>query len=103
MAKTTLIEVTKADNELYIIAVPSDGFASSVIGHITSGFNNPVEYKVVPQSVLASGEYTLVLVGINWGGPQQFTVTLTGNASPNQHFGTGTAVGATSVSVPMTV
>jgi len=103
MAPTTLIHVTKTDNELYIIAIPSNGYASSVIGHITSGFNNPVEYKVVPQSVLAPGEYTLVLIGINWGGPQQFSVTLTGNASPNQNFGTGTAVGATSVSVPMTV
>jgi hypothetical protein len=103
MAKTTLIHVTKTDNELYIIALPSNGLAGSVIGHITSGFNNPVEYKVIPQSVLAAGEYTLVLIGINWGGPQQFSVTLTGNASPNQNFGTGTAVGATSVSVPMTV
>jgi hypothetical protein len=103
MAQTTLIEVTKTDNELYIIAVPENGRASAVIGHITSGFENPVEYKVIPQSILAPGEYTLVLIGINWGGPQQFSVTLTGNASPNLNFGAGTAVGATSVSVAMTV
>jgi hypothetical protein len=103
MAQTTLIHVTQTDNELYIIAIPSDGRAGSVIGHITSGFNNPVNYKVIPQSVLTPGDYTLILIGINWGGPQGFSVTLTGNASPNQNFGAGTAVGATSVSVPMTV
>ena len=103
MAKTTLIHATKTDNELYLTAVPSNGLGSFVIGHITSGFDNPVEYKVVPQSVLPPGDYTLILTGINWGGPQEFSVTLTGNASPNQNFGAGTAVGATSVSVAMTV
>ena len=103
MSKTTLIEVKETDNELYIIAVPSNGRASAVIGHITSGFNNPVGYKVVPQSILAPGEYTLILIGINWGGPQQFSVDLTGNATPNVNFGAGPAVGASSVSVPMTV
>jgi hypothetical protein len=69
MAKTTLIHATKTDNELYITAVPSNGLGSFVIGHITSGFDNPVEHKVVPQSVLPPGDYTLILTGINWGGP----------------------------------
>jgi hypothetical protein len=105
MATTTLIHVTKTDNELYIIAVPAGGIGSSEIGHIKSGFNNPVEYRVVPQSVLAPGSYTLVLVGINWGGPQQFSVTLTtgGVVQPPINFGAGTAVGASSAQVAITV
>jgi hypothetical protein len=75
MATTTKIHVTATDNELYILASTPAG--SSEICHIKSGFNNPVEYVVVPQSILPPGAYTLILVGINWGGPQQFTVVLT--------------------------
>lgn len=79
----TKIHVTKCDNELYIIAVPIGGIGSFEILHMTSGFNNPVEYLVVPQSVLPKGVYTLVLVGINWGGPSAFTVALTGGPTFN--------------------
>lgn len=75
MATTTKIHVTATDNELYIIATTPAG--SSEIGHIVSGYNNPVEYAVIPQSVLPKGEYTLVLVGINWGSVQAFNVILT--------------------------
>ena len=75
MPTTTLIHVTATDNELYILASTPAG--SSEICHIKSGFNNPVEYKVIPQSILPKGDYTLIIVGINWGGPQQFTVALT--------------------------
>jgi hypothetical protein len=75
MATTTLIHVTATDNELYIIASTPAG--TSEICHIKSGFHNPVEYKVIPQSILPPGAYTLIIIGINWSGPQQFTVALT--------------------------
>src|SRR2546423_3102214 len=44
MAKTTLIHVTATDNELYLIAT-KDGRQSAEIVHLSSGFNNPVEYR----------------------------------------------------------
>jgi hypothetical protein len=75
MATTTKIHVTATDNELYIIASTPAG--TSEICHIKSGFHNPVEYVVIPQSILPPGPYTLIFVGINWSGPQQFTVILT--------------------------
>jgi len=75
MAKIVKIQVTATDNELYILA--STGNGSSEICHIKSGFNNPVNYLVVPQSILPAGNYTLTIIGINWGGPSGFTVILT--------------------------
>src|SRR5437868_793321 len=82
MATITKIEVTAADNELYLIATPSAGLGSSEIVHLTSGFNNPVEYAVIPQSILPKGDYTLDMVGINWGGPSGFTVKTTAGNPP---------------------
>jgi hypothetical protein len=73
--KTTLIEVTACDNELYVIA--STAAFSSELLHIKSGYGDPVSYKVKPQSILAAGSYSLIFVGINWGGPSAFKVTLT--------------------------
>ncbi len=75
MAKIVKIQVTATDNELYLIASTPAG--SSEICHLKSGFNNPVNYVVVPQSILAAGNYTLTVLGINWGGPSAFTVILT--------------------------
>jgi chemotaxis response regulator CheB len=105
MATTTKIHVTATDNELYIIAVPSGGRGSFEICHITSGFNNPVDYTVVPQSILPTGSYTLVMVGINWGGPQAFKVILTtGGADTPFTAPAGTTVGCVwCQNVPMTV
>jgi hypothetical protein len=105
MATTTLIHVTKTDNELYIIAIPAGGLGSYEICHISSGFNNPVDYKVIPQSILPAGPYTLCFVGINWGGPQAFSITLTtgGTVQPPITFGTGTAVGCSCKQVAITV
>ena len=77
MAPTTRIQVSATDNELYILAVADSGLLSSEICHIKSGFGNDVEYTVTPQSILPSGKYTMILMGINWGGPQAFEVTLT--------------------------
>lgn len=75
MEKTTKIHVTATDNELYIIASTAAG--SAEICHIKSGYNNPVEYVVVPQSILPPGEYDLTMIGINWGTPYAFKIILT--------------------------
>jgi len=79
MATTTKIHVTATDNELYILA--SNGAGSSEICHIKSGNNNPVDYAVIPQSILPPGPYTLIMVGINWGSGYAFSVTLTTGSS----------------------
>jgi hypothetical protein len=106
MAKTTLIHVTATDNELYLIAT-KDGRQSAEIVHLSSGFNNPVEYKVIPQSILEAGNYTLSIVGINWGGPFQFTVALTQGGPPVVITSGAPANGPVGVTftkaVPMTV
>lgn len=72
---TTEINVSKADNELYLIATTSAG--SSVLAHIKSGHNAPVNYTFYPETILAPGNYTLKMVGINWGGPGEFELTVT--------------------------
>ncbi len=74
---TTAINVTFVDNELYIIAIPSTGRASFQIFHYISGYNDQMNVTIVPQHVLPAGKYTLQFVGINWGGPANFKVSLT--------------------------
>ena len=103
MPTTTLIHVTATDNELYILASTPSG--SSELCHLKSGFGDPVEYRVNPHSILAPGAYTLVMIGINWGGPQAFKVTLTtGGVNTTFTAPAGTAVGAHwTVAVPITV
>lgn len=108
MATTTNIAVSACDNELYLIALPSSSttnFSGSEIAHISSGFNNPVNYSVTPQSILPAGQYTLVMVGINWGGPQKFTVVLTTGGVPQTFTApASTNIGANwTVATPMTV
>ena len=78
---TTAINITYVDNELYIIAIPSNGLASSELFHYMSGFKDPMNVTIVPQHVLPSGKYTLSFVGINWGGPAGFKVSLTTNGT----------------------
>ena len=103
MATTTKIQVTATDNELYILASTPHG--SSEICHIKSGYGNPVNYTVIPQSILPTGAYTLVMVGINWGGPSAFTVILTtGGVSTPHTAPTNLPVGATwTLAIPITV
>jgi hypothetical protein len=103
MATTTNIHVTATDNELHIIA--STFNSSSEIVLIKSGNNNPVNYSVVPQSVLEKGKYTLIIVGINWGGPQAFVVTLTtGGVNTTHTAPPSNAVGANwTITVPIEV
>jgi chemotaxis response regulator CheB len=103
MATTTKIRVTACDNELYILA--SNPFGTSQLCHLKSGQNKPVDYTIFPQSILPQGAYTLILVGINWGGPQAFKVIVTtgGTDTPYTAPG-GSNVGATwTVAVPMTL
>lgn len=76
---TTAINVTYVDNELYIVAIPSTGMAGSEIFHYVSGYADPMNVTIVPQHVLTPGNYTLCFVGINWGGPAGFKVSLTTN------------------------
>ena len=80
MAKIVKIQATACDNEMWVVA--STGAGSSELFHIKSGFNNPVNYVVIPQSILAAGAYTLTVIGLNWGGPALFTVILTPSAGP---------------------
>jgi hypothetical protein len=103
MATTTKIHVTACDNELYILASTPAG--SSEVCHLKSGYNNPVEYVVIPQSILPAGAYTLIMVGINWGGPQAFKVTLTTGGHDTPYVAQpSTTVGANwTVAVPITV
>lgn len=103
MANAT-IDVTACDNELYLIAVnsPSGGGPnqSFQLLHIESGNGNSVNVTatvspgtyVEPATLdgvdqplgpssdytvsLPAGSYNLVAVGINWGGPQNFSFTL---------------------------
>ena len=105
MSTTTKIHVTACDNELYILASPADGRDSLEIVHIKSGFSDPVEYKLRPQTCLAPGKYNLTMVGLNWGGPDAFKVTLTTGGVDHLYSSPGT--GQTGVSwsqtVPITV
>lgn len=81
---TTAINVTFVDNELYIIAIPNTGLAAYQIFHYVSGYNDRMNVTIVPQHVLPAGKYTLQFIGINWGGPANFTASLTtgGAVSP---------------------
>jgi hypothetical protein len=108
MATTTNISVTACDNELYLIALPTTSptnFGGCQIAHIASGLSNPVQYSVIPQSILSSGQYTLVVIGINWGGPQAFTVVLTtGGVNTTYTAPASTNIGANwTLALPMTV
>ncbi|HMG46445.1 MAG TPA: hypothetical protein VK614_03185 [Allosphingosinicella sp.] len=82
MAQTTQIDVSKCDNELYIIASTPAG--SSELFHYKSGYSKPVAETIYPPAILPPGQYTLILIGINWGGPQNFVV--------KQNFASGPAV-----------
>jgi hypothetical protein len=101
----TKIQVSACDNELYILASQSP-VGSTELCHIKSGFNDPVNLLIDPR-ILPHGSYTLIMVGINWGGPQAFSVTLTdaGGVVTNHAIGPAPApVGATwTVAVPITV
>ena len=105
MAQTTQIDVTKCDNELYILA--STGANSSELLHIKSGYNKPVATTIYPPAILPPGQYTLILIGINWGGPQNFEVKQSFAAGPpvthQLVLGPGPVGDNWHVAVPMTI
>lgn len=104
MANIVQIQVTQCDNEISLVASTPAG--SSELCHLKSGFNNPVSYTFVPQSILASGSYTLTVIGLNWGGPSGFTVILTDSTGAKQTITGGTGLptgGVFSQAVAITV
>jgi len=92
------ITVTACDNELVILAYQVD--ASFELCQILSGNNQPVNVTLdlspgtyqntvvlngvnqpLSQTItqnLPSGTYSLLVLGVNWGGPTQFTVNVNG-------------------------
>ena len=80
---TTQIQVTAADNELILIASTSAG--SSTLLHYKSGYSQPVNVTLYPPAILAPGTYSLTMIGVNWGGPANFTVVVTSNGQPTTY------------------
>ena len=97
MANT--VAVTACDNELVILAYSPT--ASYELCQILSGNSQPVNVTVgiqagayqntvvlngvnaplkqaITQSI-PSGTYSILMLGVNWGGPTQFTTTINGN------------------------
>ena len=79
----TPVKITAADNELYIIATSTSGVGSSELFHIKNGYNDPVNTVFNLESVLPKGTWQLVFVGINWGGPWAFKITVGSNGYGN--------------------
>ena len=82
---TTQIQVTAADNEIMLIASTPAG--SSELFHYKSGYGKPVNATIFPGAILATGSYTLTIIGINWGGPASFTVVVTTDGQPQTFHG----------------
>ena len=74
----TPVNVTACDNELIVIA--STPAASSEVFRIKSGYNNPVSYQVDLAAILSPGGYDLTMIGLNWGGPYNFLLTVNGTS-----------------------
>jgi hypothetical protein len=103
MAQTTQIDVLKCDNELYILACTAAG--SSELLHIKSGYNKPAGHTIYPPAILPPGNYTLVMIGINWGGPQEFNVKVTAGTATTYSIplAAGPVGDNWHIAVPMTI
>jgi hypothetical protein len=97
----TQIQITAADNELYVLA--SQAVGSEELCHIKSGFNAPVNYAFDPHSVLPKGNYDLTFIGYNWGGPWAFKITTTPPITTLGGSGSGGAGVVLSQTVQITV
>lgn len=86
---TTQIQVTASDNELLLIASTPAG--SSELFHYKSGYGKPVNETLFPGAVLASGDYSLTMIGVNWGGPASFKVLVTTDGKVQTYQGGGTS------------
>lgn len=84
---TTKIAITACDNELLLIASTAAG--SSTLCHLKSGYNAPVSYTFNPQHILAPGTYDLNMIGLNWGGPGAWKISVTTDGK-TQDYGTKT-------------
>jgi hypothetical protein len=85
MAILKSIQVTQVDNELIGLAVPSGGSSSTELFHFKLGGGielASVNYTVPNLNILPKGDYTLFLIGINWGGPANFDVTVNFETGP---------------------
>lgn len=111
MATLKSINVTECDNELIGLAVPSDGSSSVELFDFKLGGGiaaAPINYTVPNLNILQPGNYTLVFVGINWGGPANFEVTVnhaSGPATVLQYHNAGPGIGTvyTPAGVPFTI
>jgi hypothetical protein len=120
---SNLINVTACDNELIIVAYPISALCSYELCRIVSGYNNKVNVAItlnndsncpflgttlvnglwggVDQSInigLPVGQYSLLLIGINWGDQTQFDVTVNGNSYT---YNPSTAVGVVWTPTPI--
>ena len=107
------ISISACDNELYVIAYQDA--TSYQLAHILSGHTNSVDvtitvargpYSQEPQTyngvngplnasysvAIPAGNYTLLAVGINWGGPINFAVSLDGAALSGSSTGSSVNV-----------
>lgn len=104
------ITISACDNELIVLAFQTTG--SYQLLDLQSGNSNAVKvtltiqegtysgslsYNGVNQGLsenltqnLPSGTYELLLLGINWGGPTQFTVEVNGTSQTLPYTGSGT-------------
>jgi len=68
----------------------------------------PINYTLPNLNILQPGDYTLILIGINWGGPANFKVTVKHTAGPDTVLvygkpSPGVGVVWTPAGVPITV
>ena len=104
-----VLHITKCDNELIFLAF--QGSASFEIANIKSGNNNPVDVtlnltsgiwqdgfsangvnsalSIKADVPLNPGEYELIAMGINWGGPADFNFTFNGKDHKSAPTGNG--------------
>jgi hypothetical protein len=102
MAQTTQIDVGACDNEFYLVASTPAG--SSELLHIKSGYNKPVSHTIYPPAILPPGNYTLTMIGINWGGPSAFKVKVTAGTATNYASTPSSSIGVVwNQSIPMTI
>ena len=104
MGQLSNISVKQVDNELIVLAM--NNTSSQVICHMKGGNANPVSFAGTVNGILPSGSYNILLIGINWGGPANFSVTLTinGTATVYNYANPGAPIGVVwNQVVPVTV
>ena len=97
MANLSSINITYADNEVYVIAFQSDPATpkkglSVELAHLQGGFGQEQNLTIIPGSVLPSGTYNLLIIGVCWSGNE--TGVLRGTL--NYADGTDKSIGASS-------